>query len=81
VVEGAGVEDPHRVAERRQQPAGVELDALLLIQPTCSWEELLESAGVLLDRAGAATLGELEEWRGSEGWPEAQVEQLLESAP
>ena len=29
--ESVGVEDPHRVAERRQQPSRVELDALRLL--------------------------------------------------
>lgn len=75
-----GVMDAHRMTHGREQTAGEELNPLCLVKPAGPGKEVLETVGVLLDGAGAAALGELEQRGGAEGWTEALVEEVLELA-
>jgi hypothetical protein len=59
--------DPDSVAQRRQKPPCEELNALVLLQTTCSWQEGLNSIGILLHRARAPALCQLEQ-RGRAQW-------------
>jgi hypothetical protein len=52
--------DADGVAEWWQEPAGEELDALCLLQTTRTWQEGLETIGVLLHCTCTPALGELE---------------------
>jgi hypothetical protein len=65
--EGLGVMDANCVAQRRQKPARVELNALGLLQAPRARKKGLEAIGVLLHGARAAVLRELEHRGGTEG--------------
>jgi len=69
------------VAQRRKQAAGVELDALALVEPTRARQQRLEPVGVFLHGPGAATFRQLEQGRRAKRWAEAKVEEILEASP
>jgi hypothetical protein len=69
------------VAQRWKKAAGVELDALALVELTRAWQQSLKHVGVFLHGPGAATLRQLEEGHRAERWPETKVEEVLESSP
>jgi hypothetical protein len=73
--------DANCVAQRRQKPARVELNALGLLQASGARKKGLETIGVLLHGARAAALRELEHWSGMEGRTESQVQEILETSP
>jgi hypothetical protein len=51
------------MAERRQETAREELDALCLVQTVCSRQESLETIGIVLHCPGASALREFEQRR------------------
>ena len=69
------------MAQGRKKAAGVELDTLALVEPTCAWQQRLEPVGVFLHGPSAATFRQLEQGRRTERWPEAKVEEILEASP
>jgi hypothetical protein len=79
--EGLRIEDPHVEAERWSKTAREQLHPLLLVERSGASQERLKTVLVLRDGGGAATIRELGEWSGTQGWIVAQVEQLLEPAP
>lgn len=73
--------DANRVAQRRQKPARVELNALGLLQASGTRKKGLETIGVLLHGARAAAFREFEHWGRTEGRTESQVQEILETSP
>jgi hypothetical protein len=69
------------MALRWKKAAGVELDALALVEPPRAWQHSLKPVGVFLHGPDAAILRQLEEGRRAERWPETKVEEVLESSP
>ena len=80
-LEGLRVVNVDGVAERRQESAGEELDALPLVQPARSRQEGLEAVGVLLHGPCAPASCELEQRCGAKGRPEPKVQEFLKSPP
>jgi hypothetical protein len=69
------------MTQRWKKAAGVELDALALVEPPRAWQQSPKPVGVFLHGPGAATLRQLEEGRRAERWLETKVEEVLESSP
>lgn len=78
---GLGVLHLDLEAKRWQEPAGVELDLLGLLQFARAGQQRLPLRRVLRDRPGPAAGRELEERSRAERWPEPQIDEVLEAWP
>ena len=69
------------MAQGRKKAAGVELNALALVERTHARQQRLDPVGVFLHGSSAATFRPLKQGRRTERWPEAKVEEILEASP
>jgi len=71
----------HGQTERRKEAAREQLDALGFVEVTRAWEESLEAVLIFFHRRCPAARRQLEQRSRSEGGPETQIQELLETRP